>query len=96
MAKNLVNQAFGETLVESMASEWEPNRYHEDYREALMDWIEKKAQAGGAGPQPQGEAEGPEEHGKAVDMMDLLKKSVRNAAAQRRKEKAGEKAEDAA
>jgi DNA end-binding protein Ku len=85
-----------QTLVESMASEWEPNRYHDDYREALMEWIEKKAQAGGAVPAPQGEEEAREETGKVVDMMDLLKRSVRKAAAQRRKEGAADKAEDAA
>ena len=85
-----------QTLVESMASEWEPNRYHDDYREALMEWIEKKAQAGGAVPAPQGEEEAREETGKVVEMMDLLKRSVRKAAAQRRKEGAADKAEDAA
>lgn len=85
-----------ETLVESMASEWEPSRYHDDYREALMEWIEKKAQAGGAASPPVSEEEGREKGGKVVDMMDLLKRSVREAAAHRQKKKEGKKAEDAA
>ncbi len=85
-----------EMLVESMTSEWEPKKYHDEYREALMDWIEKKAQAGGAMPAPQGEVEGREEAGKVVDMMDLLKKSVQQAAAKRGKEHIRKKVEKAA
>ncbi len=85
-----------ETLVESMTGEWDPNRYHDDYREALMEWIEKKAQAGGAIPPPQAEEERREETGKVVDMMDLLKRSVRQAATRRGKRGTREKAEDAA
>ncbi len=82
-----------EMLVESMTSEWDPRQYHDDYREALMKWIEKKAEAGGAMP-PQ-EVETKKETGKVVDMMDLLKKSVEQAAARRGKE-AGEKEQKAA
>jgi DNA end-binding protein Ku len=85
-----------EMLVESMTSEWDPRRYHDDYREAIMDWIEKKAQAEGAMPQPEGEAEGKAETGKVVDMMELLKKSVQMASSRRSKERVREKAQDAA
>jgi DNA end-binding protein Ku len=83
-------------LVESMASQWDPARYHDDYREALMEWIEKKAQAGGAILPPQGEVEGKEEAGKVVDMMELLKRSVQRVAERRGNEEAPRKAEDAA
>jgi len=85
-----------ETLVESMVSEWEPNRYHDDYREALMDWIEKKARTGGAASPPPSEEERRQMTGKVVDMMDLLQRSVEEASAQRQKKRAGKKAEDAA
>lgn len=83
-------------LVESMASDWDPGRYRDEYREAVMDWIEKKAAAQGAAPPPQGEAEGKEEGRKVVDMMELLKKSVQMASRRRGKEDIREKAEDAA
>ncbi len=83
-------------LVESMSSQWDPARYHDDYREALMEWIEKKARAGGAMPPSQGEVEGKEETGKVVDMMELLKKSVQRAADRRGKDATSKRAEDAA
>jgi DNA end-binding protein Ku len=85
-----------EMLVESMANEWDPSRYHDDYREAIMDWIEKKAQAEGTLPASRGEVEAKEETGKVVDMMELLKKSVQLASSRRGKEKIRERAEDAA
>jgi DNA end-binding protein Ku len=34
-------------LVESMTSKWDPQRYHDDYREALLEVIEEKVEAGG-------------------------------------------------
>ena len=34
-------------LVDSMSSKWEPKKYRDDYREALMDVIEEKVEAGG-------------------------------------------------
>lgn len=71
-----------EMLVESMTSEWDPEKYHDEYNDALMEWIEKKAQAGGMVPAEQVAPE-VRETGKIVDMMELLKKSVEQAAAQR-------------
>jgi DNA end-binding protein Ku len=79
-----------------MASEWDPGKYHDDYREAIMDWIEKKAQAESATQPPRGEVERKEETGKVVDMMELLKKSVQLASSRRKKEGIRERAEDAA
>ena len=34
-------------LIDSMASKWNPEKYHDDYREALMEVIEEKVEAGG-------------------------------------------------
>jgi DNA end-binding protein Ku len=34
-------------LVDSMSSKWDPEKYHDDYREALMDVIEEKVESGG-------------------------------------------------
>src|SRR4030088_1083895 len=36
-----------EALVKSMTSKWDPEKYHDDYREALMEVIEEKVEAGG-------------------------------------------------
>jgi len=84
-----------EMLVDSMTSEWNPSRYHDDYREAVMDWIEKKAASEGEMP-PAAEGEQKAETGKVVDMMELLKKSVQLASKQRGKEELKGKAQDAA
>ena len=69
-------------LVESMTGEWDPMQYHDEYHDALMQWIEQKARAGGA-VSPAGERAEGRERGKVVDMMELLKQSVEQAAARR-------------
>jgi DNA end-binding protein Ku len=65
-----------EQLVESMTSDWEPAQYKDEYREALMAWIEKKAQAEGeiSPPEP---VEETKPAGEIIDIMDLLKRSVK-------------------
>lgn len=74
-----------EMLVENMTNEWDPRQYHDEYREALMEWIEKKARAGGAMPATQGAPEDKERAGRVVDMMELLKQSVKQAGERRGK-----------
>ncbi len=71
-----------ELLVNSMTSEWNPPKYHDEYRDALMDWIEKKAQSEGAMP-PEEVPVAAKEPAKVIDMMDLLKKSVEQVSQQR-------------
>ncbi len=34
-------------LVDSMSAKWDPKKYHDDYRDALMDVIEEKVESGG-------------------------------------------------
>jgi len=34
-------------LVDSMSAKWDPEKYHDDYREALLEVIEEKVEAGG-------------------------------------------------
>ncbi len=67
-------------LVESMSTKWEPHRYHDDYRDALMKWIEKKSKSAQSRKSP---TAAPKEEktstGKVIDMMGLLKKSVQKA-----------------
>ena len=74
-----------ETLVEAMAGKWEPEKYHDTYREDLLALIRKKVERGEVkevhAPLP--EAEEAAATG-VVDIMSLLKKSV----AQRKPEKA--------
>lgn len=67
-------------LVESMTTKWVPQNYHDDYRKALMKWIEKKSHTAHARTSRQpGAKEEKTGSGKVIDMMGLLKKSVQRA-----------------
>src|SRR5205814_1576739 len=44
-AKREINMA--KALIDSMSSKWNPEKYRDDYREALMEVIEEKVDAGG-------------------------------------------------
>jgi DNA end-binding protein Ku len=59
-----------ESLIENLTDKWDPTRYSDEYREALLEIVEKKA----AGEQIE-VVEAPEE-AKVVDLMEALKQSV--------------------
>lgn len=64
-------------LVESMSTEWEPERYHDDYRDALLKWIDKKSKrAQSRTSVPTVAKEKQTGSGKVIDIMALLKQSV--------------------
>ena len=71
------------SLIGSMTSKWQPEKYKDDYREALMDVIEEKVEAGGKeieekprkAPKPT----------KVIDLVSVLQKSLEQSGA---KEKA--------
>jgi DNA end-binding protein Ku len=63
-----------EQLVESLAGKWEPERYHDSYREQVLDLIEKKA-AGEELEVPEVKPTAP----KVVDLMAALEASVKAA-----------------
>jgi DNA end-binding protein Ku len=77
-----------ETLVGTMYSGWDPDRYRDAYRDALMAWIRKKIETGQTEVTPEAEEEAPRPT-KVIDMMKLLQKSVETAS---RKEKGPEDA----
>lgn len=64
-------------LVDSMSSTWKPEQYHDEYREALMGWIEKKAKAHGHVDIPEPDTDEPEPTTNIVNIMDLLKQSMK-------------------
>src|SRR5206468_3616333 len=69
-------------LVESMSSKWEPKKYRDDYREALMEVIEEKVEAGGKeieekpkkAPKPT----------KVIDLVSVLQQSLEKTGAKRK------------
>jgi DNA end-binding protein Ku len=58
-------------LVESLASDFEPSRYHDEYRERVLELIEKKAAGEEIAVQPQQEEAAP-----VPDLMSALKASL--------------------
>jgi DNA end-binding protein Ku len=58
------------TLIENLASKWEPERYHDQYRNQLLELLEKKAE-GEPLPEPQEDT-----GGEVVDLMEALRQSV--------------------
>ena len=67
------------SLLEDMTESWQPERYHDTYREDVMAMIEKKVAANQINVISESEAEAePARPTKSnvVDLMDLLKKSI--------------------
>ena len=63
-------------LVESMSSKWDPEKYHDDYREALMEVIEEKVEAGGKEIEDKPKEKRPST--KVIDLVAVLQQSLRN------------------
>jgi DNA end-binding protein Ku len=70
------------SLIDSMSSKWNPEKYKDDYREALMEVIEEKVEAGGKeveekprkAPKPT----------KVIDLVSVLQKSLEQTATKKR------------
>jgi DNA end-binding protein Ku len=53
-------------IIESLASEWDPRRYHDTYTEEMRDLINRKAKG------KKIEAPAPEETGRTAEVVDLM------------------------
>lgn len=64
-----------EQLVENMSADWDPAKYKDEYRDALLAWIDQKVKSGGVEPVPTKEKE---TTGSAdvIDLMSKLKQSL--------------------
>jgi DNA end-binding protein Ku len=69
------------SLIDSMSSKWNPEKYKDDYRQALMEVIEEKVEAGGKeieekpkkAPKPT----------KVIDLVSVLQKSLERTGAKK-------------
>jgi DNA end-binding protein Ku len=61
-------------LVESMSSKWDPQKYRDDYREALLEVIEEKVESGGKelDEKPKEKKASP----KVIDLVAVLQESL--------------------
>ena len=65
------------TLIDDMADDWQPEKYHDTYHEDLMKRIEEKIKAGQTEEITEPEKdERPAKGADVIDLMSLLKKSV--------------------
>jgi DNA end-binding protein Ku len=80
VGKREINMA--KSLIDSMSSKWNPEKYKDDYREALMEVIEEKVEAGGKeieekprkAPKPT----------KVIDLVSVLQKSLDQTGARKK------------
>src|SRR6266487_4896996 len=72
VGKREMNMA--KSLIDSMSAKWNPNKYHDEYREALMEVIEEKVEAGGKEieekPKPR------KQPTKVIDLVEVLQQSL--------------------
>ena len=88
VGKREMNMA--KSLIGSMSAKWNPEKYHDDYREALMEVIEEKVEAGGKeieekpkkAPKPT----------KVIDLVSVLQKSLEQTGRAKKKSTAKSRA----
>jgi DNA end-binding protein Ku len=77
------------SLIDSMSAKWNPEKYHDDYREALMEVIEEKVEAGGKEieekPKPK------KAPIKVIDLVKVLQKSLEQTGGTKKKTKGRDK-----
>lgn len=65
-----------EKLVQAMQQPWQPDKYRDDYRDALLEWIDKRVRTGEVAPQLEEEAEPSGQTTVQENMVDLLQRSL--------------------
>jgi DNA end-binding protein Ku len=61
-------------LVRSMSAKWDPAKYHDDYREALMEVIEEKVESGGKEIEEKRKPK--KAPTKVIDLVSVLQRSL--------------------
>jgi DNA end-binding protein Ku len=76
-ARNEVSKAemdMAETLIERMTNPWEPEKYVDDYKTALLELIERKVKQGGREAKTQPARARPTTN--VIDLVDVLRQSL--------------------
>jgi DNA end-binding protein Ku len=71
-------------LIGSMSAKWNPEKYRDDYREALMEVIEEKVEAGGKEIEEKPKAKRPPAT-KVIDLVSVLQQSLERSGAGKKK-----------
>jgi len=83
-----------EALVKSMSSKWDPEKYKDDYRDALMEVIEEKVESGGKEIEEKPKEKKPST--KVIDLVAVLQESLKAQTAGTKKKSAPKKAKQPA
>jgi DNA end-binding protein Ku len=76
-AKTNQELKMAEQLVETMMGEWRPEKYRDEYREDLLELIDKKVKSGKTKTVASSKtAPRPKRQGQVIDIMHLLRQSV--------------------
>ncbi len=73
-------------LITSMSSEWNPEKYHDDYREALMEVIEEKVESGGKEIEEKPKSK--KTPTKVIDLVAVLQQSLEQSGKAKKSAKA--------
>jgi DNA end-binding protein Ku len=73
-------------LVENMTSKWNPEKYKDDYRDALLEVIEEKVESGGKEIEEKPKARKPSS--KVIDLVAVLQQSLAKSEGGRKKKRA--------
>jgi len=71
--------SMAETLIDGMSAKWNPNKYHDEYRKALVKVIKEKVAAGGK--ELPTAKEGAAKATKVIDLVAVLQASLNQAQA---------------
>jgi DNA end-binding protein Ku len=80
VGKREMNMA--KSLIDSMSSKWNPEKYKDDYRKALMEVIEKKVEAGGK--EIEEKPKKTPKPTKVIDLVSVLQKSLEETGAKKK------------
>jgi DNA end-binding protein Ku len=75
----------GKALIHSMSAKWNPEKYRDDYREALMEVIEEKVEAGGKEIEEKSKPR--KAPTKVIDLVKVLQKSLEQTGTAKKKPK---------
>ena len=75
-----------ERLVAEMTEEWDPEKYHDEYRDELLAFIKKRGRAGQLTSAPETEEKpAPRKRADIIDIAELLKRSLAKTSEDRRR-----------
>ena len=75
-----------ERLVAEMTEDWDPKRYHDEYRDELLAFIKRRGRAGKVTAAPEGEEEpAAPKRADIIDIAELLKRSLARSGEDRRR-----------